>query len=262
MELSFYHLDAFASRLFGGSPVVVVPLENWPPDMLLQAIARENGVASSAFFMNNEEAFHLRAFTPNAELDFSGQATLASAAVIFEELAHPKDIVHFDTHAGHFAVSRRDSRIAMNLPATPAKPAVAPDELIAAVGTKPKEVLENRDVVLVFDNADEVAALTPDLDALKRLVPYGLIATSLGDDCDFVSRFFAPARGVPEDSVTAAAHCTLAPYWANLLGRDELHARQLSKRGGTLWCTVDGSRVRIEGEVVFYQKGSILIGEG
>jgi PhzF family phenazine biosynthesis protein len=261
MELTLFQVDAFASEYFEGNPAAVVPLENWLPDALLQAIAQENNLSETAFFINNEDAFHLRWFTPLAEVDLCGHATLASAFVLFKELGYHEQTIHFDTRSGRLSVTRNGRRLAMNFPATPASPVAVSDDLIDAVGAKPKEVLESRDIVFVYEDANDVAALRPNMDALARLVPFGLIVTAPGIDCDFVSRFFAPAMGIAEDPVTGSAHCTLVPYWANRLGKNELTARQISKRGGNIWCGLENDRVRLEGEAVLYLRGSILLGE-
>ena len=260
MELTLYQVNAFASSPFQGKPSVVIPLENWLPDVLLQQIAQENNVVETAYFVNNEDDFHLRWFTPEAEVDVCSHATLASAHVVFTEVGHGSDSVVFDTRLGRLKVERNGERFRMDFRATPPKASTASEELIQAVGAKPREILESHDVVFVYDDAKEVAALRPDMDALTRLAPSALIATAPGYDCDFVSRTFAPALGTPEDAVTESSHCTLVPYWAETLGKKEFLARQISKRHGEIWCSLEGDRVRLEGEAVLYLRGDLILG--
>lgn len=259
MELPIYQVDAFASRQFAGNPAAVVPLQDWLPDAVLQAIAAENNLAETAFFVRRGDAFHLRWFTPLAEVDLCGHATLASAFVLFGELGYDETEVRFDTLSGRLRVERSSSRLVMDFPATPARPVAVSKELVHAVGLKPKEVLESRDIVFVYEDPNDVARLQPHMEALTQLVPFGLIATAPGADCDFVSRFFAPAKGVPEDPVTGSAHCTLVPYWAQRLSKTEFFARQVSKRGGEIWCGLQGDRVRLEGDAAFYLRGTITV---
>lgn len=260
MELTVYQVNVFASSPFQGKPSVVIPLENWLPDVLLQQIAQENNVVETAFFVDNEEDFHLRWFTPLAEVDVCSHATLASAYVVFTELGYETDTVMFDTRLGRLKVERKDQRLQMEFRATPPRAGTTSGELIQAVGAKPADVLESHDMVFVYEDAKQVAALRPDMDALERLAPAGLIATAPGYDCDFVSRTFAPALDMPEDPVTESSHCTLVPYWAGRLGKSELLARQISKRSGEIWCALEGDRVRLEGEAVLYLRGSLILG--
>jgi PhzF family phenazine biosynthesis protein len=259
MELPIFQVDAFASRQFAGNPAAVVPLQQWLPDGVLQAIAAENNLAETAFFVPHGETFHLRWFTPLAEVDLCGHATLASAFVLFAELGYGEAEVRFDTLSGRLTVKRSGARLVMDFPATPAHPVAVSKELIHAVGAKPKEILQSRDIVFVYEDPNDVARLQPHMEALTELVPFGLIATAPGSDCDFVSRFFAPAKGVPEDPVTGSAHCTLVPYWAQRLGKNDFFARQISRRGGEIWCGLDGDRVRLEGDAAFYLRGTITV---
>jgi PhzF family phenazine biosynthesis protein len=259
MELPIYQVDAFASRQFAGNPAAVVPLQQWLPDSVLQSIAAENNLAETAFFVPLGDTFHLRWFTPLAEVDLCGHATLASAFVLFSELGFPHAEVRFDTLSGRLGVRRSGSRLVMDFPATPAHPVAVSKELIHAVGLKPKEVLQSRDIVFIYEDSSQVAKLQPHMEALTQCVPFGLIATAPGTDCDFVSRFFAPAKGVPEDPVTGSAHCTLVPYWAQRLGKVDFFARQVSRRGGEIWCGLEGDRVRLEGEAAFYLRGTITV---
>lgn len=259
MEIPLYQVDAFASRQFAGNPAAVVPLRKWLPDSVLQAIAQENNLAETAFFVQKENCFHLRWFTPVAEVDLCGHATLASAFVLFEQLGYSEKELKFDTLSGRLTVRREGKRLVMDFPATPAHPVPISKDLIHAVGSRPKEVLESRDIVFVYEDPEDVAKLQPQMEALTSLVPFGLIATAPGRHCDFVSRFFAPAKGIPEDPVTGSAHCTLVPYWANRLGKTAFVAEQVSKRGGRIWCALDGDRVRLEGESVLFLRGTIFV---
>lgn len=262
MPLPLYWIDAFARRVGAGNPAAVVPLDGFPEDDLLQRIAFENGLSETAFFVRTGPArFHLRWFTPTVEVDLCGHATLATAHVLFHELAQPGAAVTFDTRSGPLQVARRnDGRLELDFPARPARAAAAPPDLSAGLGAAPVEVLLSpRMWLCVYATAREVADLRPDHARLAALQPGRLIVTAPGDDCDFVSRFFAPDAGIPEDPVTGSAHCTSVPYWAARLGKNALHARQVSARGGELWCTLDGDRVRMAGDSVRYLRGEIRL---
>lgn len=264
MKLPLYQVDAFTGRRFHGNPAAVVPLEGWLEDGQLQAIAVENNLAETAFFVPRGEGFHLRWFTPVAEVDLCGHATLASAWVLFHLLGYREEVIRFHTLSGELSVCRAGDKLRMDFPATPPRPALAKRDLVRAMGKAPHMVLESRDIVFVYEDAQQVKGLKPDMHALSQLVPFGLIATAPGPaegdgTCDFVSRFFAPAMGVPEDPVTGSAHCTLVPFWAERLGKSAFFARQLSARGGELWCTLDGSRVYLEGEAVLYLRGEMEV---
>ena len=262
MKLALYWIDAFSDRAFAGNPAAVVPLAAWPDDALLQQIAFENGLSETAFFVRTGGArLHLRWFTPAVEVDLCGHATLASAHVLFHELGQEGDRVTFDSRAGPLQVARRpDGKLELDFPARPAAPAVAPPDLLAGLGAPPRHTARSERMWLcVYDHAAVVVGLRPDHAALSRLVPGRIIVTAPGDDCDFVSRFFAPDAGVAEDPVTGSAHCTLMPYWAERLGRNQLHARQVSRRGGELWCELAGDRVKIAGRTVLYLRGEISV---
>lgn len=264
MHLALYQVDAFSKKRFAGNSAAVVPLDSWLEDSTLQSIALENNLPETAFFVPHADGFHLRWFTPTAEVDLCGHATLASAWVLFHQLGHEAPVIRFRTLSGELRVSRAGERLRMDFPATPARPVVVRRELVKAVGAQPSKVLESRDFVFVFEDADQVKALQPDMQALSRLVPFGLIATAPGAKtgsmaCDFVSRFFAPAMGIPEDPVTGSAHCTLVPYWASETGKTRFFARQISRRGGELWCSLHGDRVHLEGEAVLYLRGEIEV---
>jgi PhzF family phenazine biosynthesis protein len=264
MRLPIYQLDAFTSRLFGGNPAAVVPMEEWPPDATLQAIAAENNLSETAYFVRRGDEWELRWFTPTVEMDLCGHATLASAAVIFRHVDPERRRVVFRTRkAGALVVSRSGEELSLELPAGPPKPLRgAPFEALeAALGRRPIEVhAGKRDWLCLFEATEEVHNLRPDFDAIARLDTFALICTAPGiGEFDFVSRFFAPGAGVPEDPVTGSAHCTLVPFWAERLGRKHLRAKQVSARGGELTCELSGDRVVLSGRVISYLEGWITI---
>lgn len=259
MRLPIYQIDAFAERVFAGNPAAVVPLESWLPDATMQAIAAENNVSETAFFVREGEGWRLRWFTPAVEVDLCGHATLASARLIFDQIAPERERVSFATRSGILEVTRTGDELALDLPARPPQPCPDTGAVAAALGRTPVALLAARDYMAVFASAEDIRALAPDLARVAALDRFAVIATAPGDDCDFVSRFFAPARGVPEDPVTGSAHCTLVPYWAERLGKTRLLARQLSARGGTLRCELAGDRVRLGGRAVLYLEGTIHV---
>jgi PhzF family phenazine biosynthesis protein len=259
MRLPIYQVDAFTNTLFSGNPAAVCPLQAWLPDATMQAIAAENNLSETAFFVREAGDYALRWFTPGVEVDLCGHATLASAHVVFSFIEAARERVRFRTlKAGTLEVSRRSGLLTMDFPARPASPCQAPAGLLAALGGTPREVLRARDHLVVYGSAAEIAALKPDLTALAAVDCWAAIVTAPGEDgLDFVSRFFAPAQGVPEDPVTGSAHSTLVPYWANHLGKNTLTARQLSRRGGLLHCAFNDERVDIGGHAVTYLVGHI-----
>lgn len=261
MRLSLFQVDAFTDRVFAGNPAAVCPLEAWLPDATLQAIAAENNLAETAFFVRDGEDYTLRWFTPTVEVDLCGHATLASAFIVFERLETQRMRVAFRTRkAGTLTVTRDGDRLAMDFPARPPTTIEPPAGLVAALGRTPREVVTARDVVAVLETEDEVRALAPDLAAIAKLDAFAVAVTAPGrDGIDFVSRFFAPAQGIPEDPVTGSVHCTLVPYWAARLGKTRLVARQVSARGGQLWCSLAGDRVVMAGHAVLYLEGAITI---
>jgi PhzF family phenazine biosynthesis protein len=266
MKLQIYQIDAFTSRVFSGNPAAVVPLPEWPEDLLLQAIAAENNVSETAFFvreLDGEADFQLRWFTPAMEVDLCGHATLASAFVIIEHLEFSGRTVRFGTASGPVAVNREEELLVLDFPARPGESVVVSEELSAALGAMPEEVHMARDIMAVYPSEDVVRELAPDLARIAGLDALGVIVTAPGTahDVDFVSRFFAPRAGIDEDPVTGSAHCTLVPYWAARLGTMSLHARQISKRGGELFCRYDSAdgRVGIGGRAVGYLTGTIEV---
>lgn len=259
MRIPYYQVNAFTSQTFGGNPAGVCVLEEWLPDPLLQQIAAENNFAETAFFTPEKSSFHLRWFTPTVEVDLCGHATLASAHVLFAEMRFNDEHARFHTRSGWLAAVRRDEKIELDFPSRPPVRCAVPPALLQALGSQPREVLKSRDYLAVFDSEDEVAAVKPNMELISKLDSLGVIITAQGKDADFVSRFFAPQAGVPEDPVTGSAHCTLIPYWAERLGKKELFAHQVSKRGGELWCRLAGERVGIAGRAVVYCRGEIEV---
>lgn len=259
MQIPIFQVDAFASAVFAGNPAAVCPLDDWLPDTTLQGIAAENNLAETAFFVRTGDRFHLRWFTPVCEVELCGHATLASAYVLFRELNQIGDTVRFDTQSGELVVKRDGDRLTMNFPSRPPNKVDVHPQLIAGLGGAPAEVLGARDYLVRYNSAEEVRSLAPNMEALKQVDRFAVIATAPGTDCDFVSRFFAPSKGIPEDPVTGSAHCTLIPYWANELGRTALHARQVSPRGGELFCNLVGDRVEIAGHATLFLRGHICI---
>jgi predicted PhzF superfamily epimerase YddE/YHI9 len=257
MRLKLFQVDAFTDRPFHGNPAAVVPLDSWLPDATLQAIAAENNLSETAYFVKQGERYHLRWFTPTCEVKLCGHATLASAWVLWEKLGERAPLIRFDTRSGELRVTRDGAWLWLDFPADPARPCEAPPALVAGLGRAPREVLVAGNYVAVYDDEAAVRALKPDFRVLATLENHGVIATAPGADCDFVSRFFAPKFGIDEDPVTGSAHCTLAPLWAERLGRRNLRARQISHRGGELRCEAAGDRVRIGGQAVAYLAGEI-----
>jgi len=260
MNLAIYQIDAFTSHVFGGNPAAVCPLASWLPDAQLQAIAAENNLAETAFFAPRGREFDIRWFTPAVEVDLCGHATLATAHLILNELGHPDNFVHFHSRSGLLKVHRRDHLLELDFPSTPPAPTPVPERLIEALGLAPREVLRSKfDYLCVYADQAEVMSLSPDFGVMKKVPTRGIIATAAGTNCAFVSRFFAPLAGIDEDPVTGSAHCALVPYWAAVLGKHKLHARQVSKRGGELWCDLAGDRVKMAGQSVLYLRGEITI---
>lgn len=257
-----YQVDAFSGRVFAGNPAAVCPLESWLPDAQMQAIAAENNLAETAFFVRNGKGYKLRWFTPIVEVDLCGHATLASAFVILNDLEPNERSVAFETKSGTLTVTREGGLYSLDFPARPPKPCaeVCPG-LHPALGGKPEAVLAADDYLVVYRTEEELRALKPDMAALMNIDRFAVIASAPGREADFVSRFFAPGKGVPEDPVTGRAHCTLIPYWSARLGKKKLHAYQVSARGGELWCEDRGDRVGISGQAARFFEGTIFLPE-
>jgi PhzF family phenazine biosynthesis protein len=264
MQIPLYQVDAFTSRLFSGNPAAVCPLQEWLPEATMQAIAAENNLAETAFFVAQGDGYLLRWFTPTVEVELCGHATLASGYVVTQILARELRSVAFDTlKAGRLVVTCEGELLAMDFPAWPPESQPADPRVLAALGVEPAEshIARGRTLV-VYDNAEDVAALRPDFAAMRRVPEANVIATAPGcDGVDFVSRYFAPNHGVDEDPVTGSAHCVLTPYWAARLCKPRLNARQISARGGELICTLRGDRITIAGHAVLYLEGTITVPE-
>jgi PhzF family phenazine biosynthesis protein len=260
MKLPLYQVDAFAGRLFQGNPAAVCPLERWLEPSLMQAIAAENNLSETAFFVRTGEVYELRWFTPKVEVDLCGHATLGSAFVILHYLDPNASEVRFETRSGELRVCRAgDGMLALDFPARPPVRCADVPALAEALGRQPRELWESRDYMALYDSEDEIRALSPDMASLARIGHFAVIVTAPGRDADFVSRFFAPASGVSEDPVTGSAHTTLTPYWAERLGKTKLRALQVSERGGELLCEQRGGRVTIAGHVAPYLEGTITV---
>jgi PhzF family phenazine biosynthesis protein len=260
VELPIYQVDAFASRLFAGNPAAVCPLEEWLPAPTMQSIATENNLAETAFFLPSSGDFEQRWFTPTTEVSLCGHATLATAFVISTFTEPGRTLMRFHTRSGPLEVTRQGDIFSLDLPARPAAPTEVPTDMSAILGAMPVDVLRSaEDYVAIFAGEATVKGLMPDLAKLAKLPAQGVIVTAPGREVDFVSRYFAPAAGIPEDPVTGAAHCTLVPYWSQRLGRTNLQARQISARGGELYCRALGNRVMLSGRAVLYLEGRIHI---
>jgi PhzF family phenazine biosynthesis protein len=260
-KIPLYQVDAFTDTLFKGNPAAVCPLAEWLPDGVMQAIAAENNLAETAFFVGGQGRFKLRWFTPAAEIDLCGHATLASAFVVFAFMDPQRQVLSFDSRSGPLSVTRQaDDYLALDFPSRAPGERVTLPALAEALGAPPQELWAGeRDYMAVYGSEEEVRALAPDMQRLERLDRLAVMVTAPGREADFVSRFFAPKVGVPEDPVTGSSHCTLIPYWAERLKRDTLLAQQVSPRGGELLCTARGARVGIAGRCVLYLRGTIEV---
>lgn len=261
MELALYQVDAFAEQQFKGNPAAVCPLEEWLPDHTMQAIAMENNLSETAFFVREGTGWRIRWFTPTTEVKLCGHASLAAAFVYFHYINNNADQVVFDSLSGPLNVTRDNQRLTLDFPIQRAERVQPPAILARALGAEPQEVLAADDWLVVLDSEETVRKLQPDLSLLKRVERRGVIVTAKGRECDFVSRFFAPKYGIDEDPVTGSAHTMLTPFWAEKSGKHSLHAYQLSARGGELYCELQGERVLISGRAVPYLKGVITLAE-
>jgi PhzF family phenazine biosynthesis protein len=260
MRIPIYQVDAFSGEPFRGNPAAICPLSEWLPDQTMQSIAAENNLAETAFYCTNGSGYNLRWFTPGVEVDLCGHATLAAAHVIYairKESNEP--VLRFHTKSGELTVERAGEFYALNFPSRPPAECEVHPDLHAALGSAPQLTLAARDYLCVYESEDEVRALKPNMDRIAAMDRFAVIVTAPGRERDFISRFFAPAKGVPEDPVTGSAHCTLIPYWSKRLGKNEMLARQISSRGGDVWCTDLGERVRIAGKAAKFLEGFIEI---
>ncbi len=259
MKIPIFQVNTFTSELFCGNPAAVCPLESWTSDKILQSIASENNLSETAFFVKENEGYRIRWFTPVCEVDLCGHATLASAYIIFNEIDRTVSNIKFFSNSGKLSVTKDSDLISLDFPSLPPKISQNPENIYSAFNIKPTEVLQADDYLLIYDNQKQIENLLPDANLLKEIDLRGVIVSSKGNDCDFVSRFFAPKYGIDEDPVTGSAHCTLIPYWSEKLGKKKLHAKQLSKRGGELFCEMKKNRVVISGHAVKYFSGEIEI---
>ncbi len=261
MKIPVYVIDAFTQKVFGGNPAAVCPLDDWLSDDVMQKIGMENNLSETAFFVREGERYRLRWFTPTVEVDLCGHATLASSFVVFNYLDRSAQTIVFESRSGELRVGREGERITLDFPAWKPEACEAPPALLEGLGTEPREVLRSQiGYVAVLDSEDEVRNLKPDMNSFLKLPgALGVLVTAEGRKSDCVSRFFAPGAGIAEDPVTGAAHCTLTPYWAKRLGKREIHALQVSARGGELFCTDAGERVKISGHAARYSEGFIYL---
>ena len=261
MELEIYQIDAFTSEVFRGNPACVVPLNKWLDDKLLIKIARENNVSETAFFVKNKDGFHIRWFTPDIEMDLCGHATLASAYCLKQYLNNPDDEILFNSKSGTIKSKFVKDKIELKLPLREPKKVEIPHNLSNAINYKPIEVLKARDFILVFDNQLKIENIKIDRAEFDKINidPGGVVFTSQGNNCDFVSRFFTPQSSIFEDSVTGSSHCSLVPYWSRKLDKKKLKSIQLSERTGILECEVNKNYVSVSGNAIIYLKGKIFI---
>jgi predicted PhzF superfamily epimerase YddE/YHI9 len=259
MEIPFYQIDAFTSEVFSGNPAGVCLLDLWLEDNVLQSIAEENNLPETAFLVRQQDHYALRWFTPKVEIDLCGHATLASGHVLFEFVDPEAKQIEFVSKSETLCVERKDGLLFMDFPSRRPISCPPPDGIDSILGAVPSEVSLSRDLMVVFENEEVIKEMNPDFAAIAQLDYFAVIVTAPGRKCDFVSRFFAPRADISEDPVTGSAHCTLIPYWAARLGRRTLHALQLSKRGGELYCEDRGDRVTIGGRAVTYLRGTITI---
>ena len=260
MKVPIFQVDAFAEALFQGNPAAVIPLEEWLPDKLMQSIAMENNLSETAFFVPTKAGFEIRWFTPKAEVDLCGHATLATAHVIFSEAYYPKEKISFGSRSGLLKVKKDNDLLQLNFPADVVRQVEEPKDVTNAVGLMPAECFQGKtDYLLVYQTEKEIRELLPDFSALAKTTARGIIVTAPGNQCDFVSRFFAPGVGIDEDPVTGSAHTTLTSFWAERIGKKDLSAQQVSARGGKLECTLKDDRVLISGRAKTYLHGEIYI---
>jgi len=258
--MQYFVVDAFTDKLFTGNPAGVCLVDGCLDSGTMQSIAAENNLAETAFIVKQEGHYGLRWFTPVAEVDLCGHATLASAYVIYNFVDKDAQAVRFETKSGLLTVTRKEDLYEMDFPARMPERIEITSRITQAAGLPVLEAHSSRDLLLLMENEQLIRDFIPNFELLKQIEGYlGIIITAPGDSVDFVSRFFAPAVGVPEDPVTGSAHSTLIPFWAQRLGKDKMVAKQLSHRGGTLFCENCGDRVKIAGKAVLYLRGEIRV---
>jgi PhzF family phenazine biosynthesis protein len=259
MKLPLYQIDAFANQPFEGNPAAICPLTTWLPDEVMQAIAMENNLSETAFFVPEGNGFRIRWFTPLCEVDLCGHATLASAYLLFNRLSCNKDVIRFESRSGVLNVSQKGDRIELDFPAQTPRACDTPEAILTAFSKTPLECVKAEDYIVIFDNEEHVKNVNPDLRALSTLDLRGVCISARSSQYDIVSRFFAPKYGIDEDPVTGSSYTQLAPYWSKQLGKTTITARQVSRRGGNVMCEMRGDRVAISGNAVIYLEGSIDI---
>ncbi len=257
MKIPIYQVDAFTDKIFGGNPAAVCPLREWLPDETMQSMGEENNLSETAFFLRKGAVYEIRWFTPKVEIQLAGHPTLATAHVIFQHLGYSKPKIIFQSKGGELRASKKDDLIFLDFPAFNLTPVEAPQALLRGLGRRPAEVLKGRDYFAVFESEEEVRGIDPNFAELNKLDCLGIIITARGSKSDFVSRFFAPRAGVLEDPVTGSAHTLLIPFWSKRLHKKTLHAFQVSKRGGELFCEHLDDRVLIGGRAVTFFRGTI-----
>ncbi|WP_224491144.1 PhzF family phenazine biosynthesis protein [Robertkochia flava] len=261
MEIKIYQADAFAKKAFSGNPAAVCPLEHWLEDDLMQAIAAENNLSETAFYVRAEDHYELRWFTPTTEVDLCGHATLATAFVLFKEEGHHGDLIRFHSpRSGELLVEKKGALLSLNFPSDPVRAIALSSQMKAGFNIEPAGAFRGKtDIMLVYHSEEDIRNLKPNFEEIRKLDARGIIVTAEGTETDFVSRFFAPQSGVDEDPVTGSAHTTLTPYWSRIFDKKEMSALQLSHRKGFLQCEDHGERVIISGEARLYMKGHIHI---
>lgn len=261
MKLQIFQVDAFTNKIFGGNPAAVVPLEKWLDDETLQNIAAENNLSETAFFVPKGDKFHLRWFTPVVEVELCGHATLATSHVLFNHLGYTKPQIVFESMSGDLTVTREGDLITLNFPSTPLREVIGSKVLYQALGIERCETHQSDDTLVVLESEEAVQNVKPNFSLLSEVDARGIIITAKSEreNVDFVSRFFAPAVGINEDPVTGSAHTKLIPFWAKRLGKNILHAEQISKRLGKLTCEFKQDRVDISGKAKTFLEGSIFI---
>jgi PhzF family phenazine biosynthesis protein len=261
MKINIYQIDAFSDQVFKGNPACVVPLKKWLPNSILLNIAKENAVAETAFFVMENDIIHLRWFTPDIEMDLCGHATLATAHCLKTILNFQSEEIKFKTLSGTISVFCNKNTYDLYLPIREAKTTKLPNIIQRSLSIQPIEILKSRDYLLIYKNQNEIEKLKIDRQIFDEinLKTGGVIVSSKGSDCDFVSRFFTPQATILEDPVTGSAHCSLAPYWGKLLSKDKMIAKQLSQRGGTIYCEMNQNNVIVSGNATTYLSGEIMI---
>ena len=259
MKLPIYQIDAFADNPFEGNPAAIIPLPEWLPDKVMQSIAAENNLSETAFFVQCDDGFHIRWFTPTAEVDLCGHATLAATYVIFSFPGFKEKQIRFESRSGLLKVTRENDLFVMDFPSQPPIKCETPKIITQAFKLTPAECLKSEDYIVVFSNEEDVRSAQPDYEVLNKLDLRGVIITAKSDKYDFIARFFAPRYGINEDPVTGSAYTQLVPYWSSIMGISKFHAKQVSSRGGELFCEMQGDRVTIAGKAVKYLTGEIEI---